>query len=136
MNSRRLKLLTRDLIDACGGLTEASAACRYSAPQLSRCQNPELPDFLAIDVLARLEAYCGKPVISREMAEGEGAVEAPASLIDEAMDVPEAGARLQGVVRLITRDGKLTPRERDQGVAAALEVIDQAREVITALERA
>lgn len=136
MQDRRLKLLTRDLIAECGGLPEAAAACRYSAPQLSRCQNAELPDFLAIDVVARLEAYCGKPIISQALCEQDKAVEAPESLIDQAMDVPEAGTNLQRTIRLISRDGRITPRERDAGLAAAHEVLEQTREVISALERA
>lgn len=134
MNARRLKLLTRELIEACGGLTEATAACRYAAPQLSRCQTVDTPDFLALDVVAALEAYCGQPIVSRALFEEQPAQASPANLIDEASEVTETAAALQGQIRLAAKDGVITPRERQQLRAGLHALKGEIRDVEASLD--
>ncbi|HWW11291.1 MAG TPA: hypothetical protein VN018_02160, partial [Brevundimonas sp.] len=96
--SRRwLKLKTKRLIEACGGLKEASAACAegsrpYSDKQLSRCQVVDAPDFLPIDIVLCLEAYCGEPIVTGAMAEARPAAVEAGELRDELSDVVEGGA--------------------------------------------
>lgn len=134
MNERRLKLLTRDLITACGGLTEATAACRYDAPRLSRCQTVGSPDFLAIDVVATLEAYCGQPIISQALCGEIASKPATADLQTEACEVSEAGSDLQRIVRLASLDGKITPREEDDIRRHADAVLRQVHDVLDAID--
>lgn len=132
MNERRLKLLTRDLIDACGGLAEAAKDCRYDVPRLSRCQTIGQPDFLAIDVVARLELLAGRPIISKALAEEHGDVAASANLMTEGCEALENVAHLTSRIRLATADGKVTPRESDEIIKGANQGIEQLRDVITA----
>jgi hypothetical protein len=134
MNERRLKLLTRDLITACGGLTEATSACRYDAPRLSRCQTVGSPDFLAIDVVATLEAYCGQPIISQALCDQSAGKPASADLLTEACQVNEAGGDLQRVVRLAAADGKITPREEDEIRRKADAVLRQVHDVLGVID--
>lgn len=114
--NRWLKLKTKLLIKACGGLEEASAACAascrsYSVPHLSRCQRPETTDFLPIDIVLCLEAYCGAPLVTAAMAEVRPAGEVVGSLRDEVGDVIERGGDLFKAVRAATADGRVDPRE-------------------------
>jgi len=95
-----LKLKTRQLIERCGGLAEASRYCReevrpYSVQQLSRCQTTGLPDWLPLDILHGLEAYLGEPVISRALVDARPAARDVGLLREELCDVTEAAARLQ-----------------------------------------
>ena len=133
MNERRLKLLTRELIQACGGLAEAAQASRYDVTRLSRCQTPSTPDFLAIDVVGKLEAYCGKAIISQALVDEQPDQLASADLLNEACEVNEAGGELQRVVRLAAQDGKITPREEDEIRRHADGVIRQAHDVLAAI---
>ncbi len=115
--NRWLKLKTKALIKACGGLEEASRACEescrpYSAPHLSRAQNPGYPDaYLPIDIVLCLEAYCGAPLVTAAMAEVRPAGEVVGSLRDEVGDVIERGGDLFKAVRAATADGRVDPRE-------------------------
>lgn len=114
-----LKLKTRQLIKACGGLELASEVCElecrsYSAAQLSRCQNPALPDVLPLDILDCLEAHCGERIVSRALSAQPGRAGSVADLRDEASDVTEAAAELQKHVRAaLSDDGEIDPREAE-----------------------
>lgn len=118
MSARRnwLKLRTRLLITACGGLAEAEAACAaecraYSVKQLSRCQNARAPDMMPIDIVLCLEAYCGKPLVSRAMADSRPSTGTAGELRDEASEVTETGAELQRHIREALADGDIDPQE-------------------------
>ena len=137
--NRWLKLKTKLLIKACGGLEEASAACKescreYSVPHLSRCQRPERPNFLPIDIVLCLESYCGLPIVTAAMAETRPAGEAVGSLRDETADVIERGGDLFKVVRAATADGQVDPREGAE-IGAMLDEffaeLHQARQALT-----
>ena len=83
-----LKHKTAQLILACGGLSETSRACgelarSYSVPHLSRCQNPNAPDYLPIDIVLCLEAYCGQPIVTAAMAEAR-----PSAVIAYSLRLP------------------------------------------------
>ncbi|MGX1801852.1 hypothetical protein ACWIDJ_05945 [Brevundimonas naejangsanensis] len=118
MNPRRnwLKLRTRMLIRACGGLEEASAACAaecrpYSDKQLSRCQNPRAPDLLPIDIVDCLEAYCGQHLITRAIVDSSVHTGTSGELRDQSCEVTEAAADLQREVRAAVADDEVTPEE-------------------------
>ncbi|RZJ19102.1 MAG: hypothetical protein EON91_02595 [Brevundimonas sp.] len=111
-----LKLKTRRLIDACGGLDAASAACAelcrpYSVKQLSRCQNPLAPDMLPLDIQWSLEEFCGQPIISRALVEARPDAATVGNLRDEASDVTELAARLQAGCREAMADDDVNPAE-------------------------
>ena len=136
--NRWLKLNTKLLIKACGGLEEASAACAescrpYSVPHLSRCQRPDGPDFLPIDIVLCLEAYCGQPIVTAAMAEARPAGDVVGCLRDEVADVIERGGDLSRAVRAAMADGQVDPREGAEiGVMldAFFEDLHQARQAL------
>ncbi|WGM45258.1 hypothetical protein KOAAANKH_00119 [Brevundimonas sp. NIBR10] len=109
MNPLLLKAKFKALVQACGGLDEAVAACRaaeesgqgraYSKAQLSRCCVPTAPDFAPIDIVAVLEDFCGEPIVSRALVEARPAVAGVGDIRDEASEATEAAASLQGAVR-------------------------------------
>lgn len=67
MNQRQHAALARALIKHCGGLEEAESNCRVSMASLSRYQGPDHTDAMPADVMADLEAYCGKPIYSQAL---------------------------------------------------------------------
>ncbi len=133
MSDRLFALLTEKLIDRCGGLAEASAACEqlarhYSVPQLSRCQTVGTGCYLPLDILAALERYCGVPVVSQALAgrvKVEGAVE---RLADLSCAFNEQASDVQRHLRTALADNVLTPREIKRG-------FDEIREAREALDR-
>lgn len=134
-----LKLKTRKLIAACGGLEEASRACaeggrRYSVPHLSRCQNPETPDLLPIDIVACLEAYCGQKIVSRALFEVVRETQTVGDVRDEASEVTECAASLQRRIReALANDGVIDRREA-AGIAQDVEdAMSQLRDVAACL---
>lgn len=138
---RWLKLKTRQLIDRCGGLEEASRACRetcrpYSVPHLSRCQVPTAPDYLPIDIVLCLEAYCGEPVITGAMAEARPSVVVAGDLRDELSDVVEGGAALTSKWRAMMADNRLTPAERSEMEAGLESLAEEVRQAQAALAQA
>lgn len=141
--NRWLKLKTKLLLKACGGLEEASAACEascrpYSVAHLSRCQRAETPDFLPIDIVLCLEAYCGQPIVTAAMAEVRPAGELVGCLRDEVADVIERGGDLSKAVRAAMADGQVDPREGAEiGVMldAFFEELHQVREALAVAMR-
>lgn len=137
---RWLKLKTKRLIDACGGLKEASAACAegcrpYSVQQLSRCQVVDAPDFMPVDIVLCLEAYCGEPILTGAMVEARPAAVEAADLRDELSDVVERGAALTSRWRAMMSDNRLTPAERAEmaeGLEGLAEEVRQAQAALTA----
>lgn len=105
----------RALMAACGGLVEAAGACRLGTSQLSRAQDPlDVGEtYLPADVIAVLEAYCGRPIYSAALAELVAASAAvPAGdVLQEACDVVECASALMARARSAASDGQLSPRE-------------------------
>lgn len=140
-SKRWLKLKTRQLIDRCGGLEEASRACRescrpYSVTHLSRCQVPTAPDYLPIDIVLCLEAYCGEPVITGAMAEARPSAIVSGDLRDELSDVVEGGAALTSKWRAMMADNRLTPAERSEMAAGLESLAEEVRQAQAALAQA
>lgn len=138
---RWLKLKTRRLIEACGGLDEASRACAegcrpYSVKHLSRCQVPTAPDFLPIDIVLCLEAYCGEAIVTGAMAEARPSAVVAGDLRDELSDVVEGGAALISRWRAVMADNRLSPGERVEMRAGLDGLADEVRQAMTALEAA
>lgn len=134
MNARQIALLTQQLIKACGGLEEASDACKqiarhYSVQQLSRCQTPGSGCFLPLDIVAALEGYCGEPVISRAFVEARPAASEARDLVKEACEAAETVSDLQREIRLAASDGVITQAERDRLSRLHAEAESQLRDV-------
>lgn len=128
--SRRnwLKLKTRQLIKACGGLEAASEACAaecrpYSVKQLSRCQNPSAPDLLPLDVVDCLETYCGQHVVTQAIASSKPRTGTLGELRDESSEVTETAAELQRHVREALADGEIDPGE----AAELMEIVQRGK---------
>ncbi|WP_312126538.1 hypothetical protein [Brevundimonas sp.] len=114
-----LKLKTRLLIDACGGLELASdvcaAECRaYSVKQLSRCQNPNAPDVLPIDILDCLEAHSGRHIVSSAIGANRWRTGTAGELRDESSEVTETAADLQRHIREAMSDGEIDAVEAER----------------------
>lgn len=125
MTDRLFALLTKKLIDKCGGLAEASAACEqsaryYSVPQLSRCQSVESDNYLPLDILAALESYCGVPVISGALVQRFPVAVETERLADLACAFSEQALDVQKFLRVALADHRLTPREIQRGLDEAL----------------
>jgi hypothetical protein len=131
INTRRLATLTRQLITKCGGLDEASQACKdtarpYSVQQLSRCQTPESGCMLPIDIVACLEAHCGEPVVTRAICGQAQAVDAPPGDLQD--DGCQAVEDVVAIVSTIRKSGPVSPRMQDilhRLIAAARGDLDQ-----------
>lgn len=129
MNKNLIKLLTRDLIEACGGLKTASDACGLSEGQLSRCQNANAPDTLNIFAMYRLERCAGKPIVSEPISKACGD-DAGADVFEEILDVVQAAGQALDVGRRAKADGKVTENERreiDEALNHAERQIREAR---------
>jgi hypothetical protein len=129
MTDRLLALLTKKLIDRCGGLAEASAACSelaryYSVPQLSRCTTPGAGCYLPLDILAALERYCGVPVISQALAQQSPVEAGTERLADLACAFSEQALDVQKFLRTALADRVLTPREIKRGLDEAMKCED------------
>lgn len=65
-----LKLASRDLVEACGGITRAFTKTHTSQSRLSEAVSKHLPDrWMTIATVADLEADCAEPIVSRHLAQ-------------------------------------------------------------------
>ncbi len=116
MTPREHARLARALIAACGGLAEASGACRVTLSVLSEYQSAAHPTrCMAADVISDLEIYCGQPIYSAAMAAQFREDQRNADdLQDLACDLTEATARLQHAIRLAVADGRISATELEE----------------------
>lgn len=84
--ARAFKTLTRALIERLGGLEAAAACSRLARSRLADCQHMHTEAFLPLDVVARLEAVAGEPLITQEMARRAGCVLVPVEPVAEGED--------------------------------------------------
>ena len=134
MNPRQHALLARTLIERCGGLDEAAKACRVGRSVLSQCQTAGAGAFMAADVLADLEAYCGEPIYSRDLVEHRPCRSMATDLLKEACEVTEAAGDLQRDVRAAVADGSISELEEATIRRRAADTIDQLRDVLGVLD--
>ena len=81
MDRQQHAWLARQLIEACGGLKKIDEAgfCRLKRSRLSEIQDPlgreGIADaYMPADVIAVLEAYCGKPIYSQGLVDAHGEI--------------------------------------------------------------
>lgn len=131
--------LAGELIDASGGLLEASRACRVSEGVLSTYQNPNRPECnMPADVMADLEKYCGRPIYSGFIRRNLGATVEPGCLRDLGCLLTEEGADFQSFIRKALADGRLCAREIDEArreLAQAESVLIRCRASLDAAEQ-
>lgn len=131
--------LAAELVEACGGLAEASRACRVSEGVLSTYQNPNRPECnMPADVIADLEHYCGKPIYSAFLRRNLGQSVEPGCLRELGCLLTEEGADFQGYIRRALADGRLTPREIDEArkeLAQAETILVRCRASLDAAEQ-
>jgi hypothetical protein len=125
MNAKRHALLARLLIEACGGLHEAAAVddCRLRPSRLANFQDPNAGSFMPADVVAALEAYCGRAIYSQAIADERPSASDLSDLADEACSLVEAAADLQELVRRHRAGDPLNAHEKDR-VERFLELIE------------
>jgi hypothetical protein len=134
MNSRQHALLARTLIDACGGLIEAAAACRACKSVLSGYQTLDSGHFMRADIIADLEEYCGEPIYSRALFEARPSAAEARDLVAEACEAAESVTELQREVRLAAADGTITPKERARLAQLGAKAKDQLREALEVID--
>ncbi len=134
MNSRQHSRLARRLVEACGGIDEASDNCRLKRSRLSDAQNPNVEAYLPADVIDRLEQYCGEPVYSRTLADSRPAAIAAGELLAEACGATELSAELQAQIRRLAR-GPQTRREREAIDTDITALEDLAKSLRASFER-
>ena len=139
ISSREHARLASDLIDACGGLAEASRACRVSEGVLSTYQNPNRPECnMPADVIADLERHCGKAIYSGFIRRSLGIAVDPGCLRDLGCLLTEEGADFQSFIRRALADGRLTAREIDEArreLAQAESILIRCRASLDAAEQ-
>ena len=126
MTPKRHAKLARDLIAACGGLDEAAAACRVGASRLSDYQLPQLASTMPADVMADLEAYCGEPIYSRELAAMRPWEPTTGGVLQETHEAMIAGAALLPLAAAVER-GEPGAQERYEDALALF--IKEVRDV-------
>ncbi len=130
MTPRDLKRIARRLVEACDGADAASKACRVSPQKLSDYGNPNSPLFMPIDVVADLQADCGKDIVSASLSRQFRATGPCTDLLNATMDVSEAVLAQQCAVRAALADGAMSQRELDeiaQHIAQAEAALDNMR---------
>lgn len=140
MNARQHALIARALIDACGGVDEATSALERLPSKRGRTQLYKYRDagsacFMPADVIADLEAYCGKPIYSQILFEARPSRPDASCLIKEACDVGESGVTLQALVRRLAGDDDISENDAREIEAFLLKHDDQVRQVRGALQR-
>lgn len=113
MTPRRHSQLARDLIKACGGVSESAKACRLGTSQLSNAQNANQDAILPLDVVIDLEKYCGRPIYSSAMVDACGDLSADGDLIGDAIDLNAKAAAFLSRIHYALSDAVISPRECD-----------------------
>lgn len=67
-----LKLASKHLVKACGGVESAALITRVGHSELARYYDPAEKLFMPVDIAADLETDCGNPLLSRALANLSG----------------------------------------------------------------
>lgn len=131
MNSRRHANLAKQLINACGGLEEAAAACRVGKSSLSDYQLPQISAFMPADVMADLEGYCGEPIYSRAIAESRPSEPTAGDVLTETHEAVQAAAALLPLAMAV-KAGKPGARAAFEAAVAKLaDEVDDIEDITT-----
>lgn len=127
---RALKTLSRALVEAVGGLDAAAACTRVQRSSLASYYAPNLPAFMPVDVVGRLEEVAEQPLLTAELARRAGYELVPVRPIGRgelAALIARLGAEVAetfATYATAMADGRLTAEER---ATLAREVADIKR---------
>ena len=132
-----LKASTRDLVRRCGGATAASRTTRVAQQVLSRygdTSEENADRFAGIDVVADLEAECGEPIITRELALLAGYDLAPRGerrgcAVSAAAKMVSANGEAIGAILEALADGSISPEEAVGMLPRVRLALEQMREL-------
>lgn len=114
----RFKAATRRVIEAAGGLSEASDIAGLSTTHLSRCQAAAMADLLPTSALLALAEHTGCDAFAEVLAGVAGCSlrvgpDAPAAAaIPAAVDALSEAAEFTHVIAQALADGVITPAEQ------------------------
>ena len=119
----RFRGAQRDLIDACGGVERVAELSSFSKSVVGRWRGPTDRDEMPYRVALMLEDDCGRPILTRLMAQfngrklsnaeaGDGA--AINTLSAQVADLVEHAGKLVVETVRAKADGIVTPSEADQ----------------------
>lgn len=135
LSHREHARLARELIDACGGLREATTACRVRKSVLSGYQNPEDPSTMPADVMDALEEYAGHgPTYSGAIAERRMFPKVTGCMKELAFDLAQESMDVVTAVREALADGRLSTNDLD-AIATAERDAEEALERVRAVRR-
>lgn len=117
----RIKAATRDLVKACGGIERAAEIASMSRGHMGRFHSPGDEDIITISAALALEAECGRPYVTRVMADlnGRGLTDPEASSdITGCVDVLHNAAmsefvELTAEILAAKADGQISPAEAE-----------------------
>lgn len=140
LSPREHARLADALISECGGLPEASRACRVSMGVLSTYQNPNRPECnMPGDVIADLEKHCRQPIYSSFLFGMQDRAQDIGDLRELPCQATEEAADFQAFIRRALADGRLTRNEIDQArreLSDARSVLDRCAIALDAAELA
>ena len=133
-----LKRATRVLIKACGKLEAAAEITGKSHEQMRRYGDPLCPETMPVFMIAQLEAECGEPYVTRQLAgmsrhslRPEGARDVGPDLRTAYAMARVATATFDHTVAVAKADGVITPNEHkaisDRGAEAQAAINDVVR---------
>lgn len=141
-----VKLLSKRLVSAAGGVEAASMATTRSPSQLCAYGLPNAPEFMPVDVAADLEAVTvgqpGHPLLTRHLAKLAGycLIKRPDAWLSEtvwsqraARLLKEGGDIIAGLGRALETDNDVSPAEAEALVPDADELVTIALEIQAAL---
>ena len=134
LTEARFKDGLRDLVRACGGLEKAAAIADMSTTNLARLYDHKEDQRAHFMLIARLEAACGRPVVTIRAAE---AVEPFVESIQLTEALMATAVKVGGLLREgqeATSDGRVTNIEKARLRRALNELMDAARTAGRAIE--
>lgn len=132
----RFRGAQRDLIDACHGIERVADLTNYGKSTVGRWRNPSDRDLMPYPVALMLEADCGRPILTRLMAEFNGRPlgesdargDAVACLSSQVAELVEQASRMVVETVRAKADGVVTPAEAEmlRGMVASVARINDA----------
>ena len=95
----RIKGAVRRAVTLAGGASFAALDMEISISGLSKCQSPNYPDHLRLDLVPRLEALSGSPIVSETLAGLQG------FRLVRGNDIDTGIATLGDLARILSRVG-------------------------------
>lgn len=138
---RRIKAATKILIERAGGQTYAAEVLGISQSKISEYASFHHPDrFMRADLVARLEAFVGEPIVTRELADQSSYDLQARAASTTPVDLPHAFARamkemadVQVSATTAMADGRADASERAEMIKQAQEAITRLHDFIVAV---